>query len=144
MLFGLAERRNAPALFARLSALSVPVYSLVFSGVCMLIGLSLLFIIPEVMTVFTLISTVSAILVIFTWSMILAAYLAYRKRNPSAHDASAFKLPGGVPMAITTLGFLGFVLVLLALQPDTRLALCVMPLWFVFLLLAYRRRAAHP
>jgi D-serine/D-alanine/glycine transporter len=24
------------------------------------------------------------------------------------------------------------------------LALCVMPLWFVFLLLAYRRRAAHP
>jgi D-serine/D-alanine/glycine transporter len=144
MLFGLAERRNAPALFARLSALSVPVYSLVFSGVCMLIGLSLLFIIPEVMTVFTLISTVSAILVIFTWSMILAAYLAYRKRNPAAHDASVFKLPGGVPMAITTLGFLGFVLVLLALQPDTRLALCVMPLWFVFLLLAYRRRAAHP
>jgi len=42
------------------------------------------------------------------------------------------------------MGFLGFVLVLLALQPDTRLALCVMPLWFVFLLLAYRRRAAHP
>ncbi|MFK0092493.1 amino acid permease [Pseudomonas sp. NPDC090592] len=144
MLFGLAERRNAPALFARLSALSVPVHSLLFSGVCMVVGLSLLFIIPEVMAVFTLISTVSAILVIFTWSMILAAYLAYRKRNPGAHQASQFKLPGGVVMAVTTLGFLGFVLVLLALQPDTRLALCVMPLWFVFLLLAYRRRTkAH-
>ncbi|MNR47553.1 D-serine/D-alanine/glycine transporter [compost metagenome] len=77
---------------------------------------------------------------IFTWSMILAAYIAYRKRNPAAHQASAFKLPGGVPMAVTTLGFLGFVLVLLALEPDTRLALCVMPLWFVFLLLACRRR----
>ncbi|MNH19978.1 D-serine/D-alanine/glycine transporter [compost metagenome] len=108
----------------------------------MLTGLTLLFIIPEVMTVFTLISTISAILVIFTWSMILAAYLAYRKHNPAAHQASVFKVPGGVPMAITTLGFLGFVLVLLALEPDTRMALCVMPLWFVFLLVAYRRRQA--
>ncbi|MNN63604.1 D-serine/D-alanine/glycine transporter [compost metagenome] len=139
MLFGLAERRNAPAIFARLSTLSVPVYSLLFSGVCMLIGLALLFIIPEVMTVFTLISTISAILVLFTWSMILAAYLAYRKRNPAAHQASLFKLPGGVPMAVTTLAFLGFVLVLLALEPDTRMALCAMPVWFVFLLVAYRR-----
>ncbi|MFK3817170.1 hypothetical protein ACI2KG_11250 [Pseudomonas sp. NPDC089407] len=78
---------------------------------------------------------------ISTWSMILAAYLAYRKRNPAAHQASQFKLPGGVVTAVVTLGFLGFVLVLLALQPDTRLALCVMPLWFVFLLLAYRRRS---
>ncbi len=45
-------------------------------------------------------------------------------------------------MAVTSLVFLGFVLVLLALEPDTRMALCVMPLWFVFLLLAYRRRMA--
>ena len=45
-------------------------------------------------------------------------------------------------MAVTSLVFLGFVLVLLALEPDSRMALCVMPLWFVFLLLAYRRRMA--
>lgn len=142
MLFGLAERRNAPAILARLSTLSVPVYSLLFSALCMLTGLTLLFIIPEVMTVFTLISTISAILVIFTWSMILVSYIAYRKSNPAAHRASVFKSPGGVPMAIMTLGFLGFVLVLLALEPDTRMALYGMPVWFIFLLLAYRRRKA--
>ena len=142
MLFGLAERHNAPAIFARLSALSVPVHSLLFSGVCMLTGLALLFVIPEVMTVFTLISTISAILVIFTWSMILASYIAYRKKNPAAHQASRFKSPGGVHMAFTTLVFLCFVLALLALEPDTRIALCTMPLWFIFLLLAYRRRKA--
>ncbi|MBJ9975166.1 amino acid permease [Pseudomonas sp. S75] len=146
MLFGLAERRHAPAILARLSVLSVPVHSLLFSAACMLTGLTLLFIIPEVMTVFTLISTVSAILVIFTWSMILAAYIAYRKRNPAAHSTSTFKSPGGVPMALVTLTFLAFVLVLLALEPDTRMALCAMPAWFIFLLLVYGRRnaAANP
>ncbi|WP_110968709.1 amino acid permease [Pseudomonas huaxiensis] len=141
MLFGLAERRNAAAIFGRLSKLSVPVYSLMFSGICMLAGLTLLFVIPEVMTAFTLISTVSAVLVLFTWSMILAAYLAYRRANPAAHQRSTFKMPGGVPMAIATLGFLLFVLSLLALEADTRAALTAMPFWFVFLLLMYRRRS---
>jgi len=140
MLFGLAERRNAPGIFGRLSRLSVPVYSLLFSGICMFVGLTLLFVIPEVMTVFTLISTVSAVLVIFTWSMILAAYIAYRRVNPAAHQRSAFKMPGGVPMAAATLAFLLFVLSLLALEADTRAALLAMPFWFVFLLLMYRRR----
>lgn len=141
MLFGLAERGNAPAIFGRLSRLSVPAWSLLFSGLCMLVGLTLLFVIPEVMTVFTLISTVSAVLVIFTWSMILAAYIAYRRADPAAHQRSTFKMPGGVPMAGLTLGFLLFVLSLLALEADTRAALCAMPFWFLFLLLMYRRRS---
>lgn len=140
MLFGLAERGIAPAVFGRLSAMGVPIYSLLFSGICMMAGLGLLFVIPEVMTVFTLISTVSAILVIFTWSMILAAYIAYRRKNPAAHQRSRFKLPGGVATASLTLAFLFFVLTLLAFKPDTRVALFAMPLWFVFLLVMYQRR----
>ncbi|MNH27536.1 D-serine/D-alanine/glycine transporter [compost metagenome] len=36
--------------------------------------------------------------------------------------------------------FLIFVLCLLTLEPDTRTALYVMPLWYIGLLLAYRRR----
>ncbi len=140
MLFGLAERGIAPATFGRLSAMGVPIYSLLFSGICMMAGLGLLFVIPEVMTVFTLISTVSAILVIFTWSMILAAYIAYRRKNPAAHQRSRFKLPGGVATAALTLAFLFFVLTLLAFKPDTRVALFAMPLWFVFLLVMYQRR----
>lgn len=137
MLFGLALRKMAPAGFGRLSARGVPVFGVAFSGVCMLIGLALLFVIPEVMTVFTLISTVSAILVIFTWSMILASYISYRRKDPKAHHQSRFKMPGGAPMAWGTLAFLVFVLGLLALKPDTRVALYVMPLWFIFLLVAY-------
>ena len=41
-------------------------------------------------------------------------------------------------MAWCSLAFLGFVLGLLALRPDTRLALCVMPGWFIWLAIAYQ------
>ncbi|MNQ99808.1 D-serine/D-alanine/glycine transporter [compost metagenome] len=139
MLFGLAGQGNAPGVFKRLSGNSVPLASLGFSTLLMLFGVMLLFIFPEVMTVFTIVSTISAILVIFTWSTILVAYLCYRRARPDLHARSIYKMPGGVVMAWVALGFLLFVLSLLALKPDTRLALCVMPLWFVGLALAYWR-----
>lgn len=140
MLFGLARQGNAPARMGRLSRHSVPVASLAFSTLLMLLGVLLLFIFPEVMTVFTIVSTISAILVIFTWSTILVSYICYRKVRPELHAQSRYKMPGGVAMAWVTLVFLAFVLSLLALKPDTRLALCVMPFWFVGLAIAYQRR----
>nr|WP_314568108.1 amino acid permease [uncultured Pseudomonas sp.] len=138
MLFGLADLGDAPGIFGRLSSSSVPFISLAFTTVLMLLGLVLLFVVPEVMTAFTIVSTVSAILVIFTWSTILASYIAYRKKRPDLHAKSVYKMPGGVPMAWFSLAFLAFVLGLLALRPDTRLALYVMPAWFIWLGIAYQ------
>lgn len=40
-------------------------------------------------------------------------------------------------MAWFSMAFLGFVLGLLALRPDTRIALMVMPAWFIWLAIAY-------
>ncbi|KVA10686.1 amino acid transporter [Burkholderia latens] len=138
MLFGLACRKCAPASFRTLSSNGVPVFGLMFSGICMLAGLALLAAVPEVMTAFTLISTISAILIIFTWSMILAAYIAYTRKAAHLHQQSRFRCPGGALAAVVTLSFLVFVLGLLALKPDTRIALVCMPFWFVFLIAAYR------
>ncbi|KIH82986.1 D-serine/D-alanine/glycine transporter [Pseudomonas batumici] len=47
-------------------------------------------------------------------------------------------MPGGVLMAWFSLAFMGFVLCLLALRPDTRIALMVMPGWFIWLAIAYQ------
>ncbi|HEN8799679.1 amino acid permease [Pseudomonas sp. CM25] len=141
MLYGLSHQQQAPVAFGRLSGSGTPVRALVFSGVCMAIALTLLFVIPEVMTVFTLVSTISAVMIIVTWSLILMSYFAYRRQNPLAHAQSKFKLPGGKVTAALSQLFLIFVLCLLALEPDTRTALYVMPLWYGGLLLAYRRRA---
>jgi len=140
MLYGLAHQQQAPAAFGRLAGSGTPVRALVFSGVCMAIALTLLFVIPEVMTVFTLVSTISAVMIVVTWSLILMAYFAYRRQHPQAHERSRFKLPGGKFTAGLSQAFLIFVLCLLALEPDTRTALYVMPFWYAGLLLAYRRR----
>lgn len=81
MLYGLSHQQQAPKAFGRLSGSGTPVRALVFSGVCMAIALTLLFVIPEVMTVFTLVSTISAVMIIVTWSLILLSYFAYRRQN---------------------------------------------------------------
>lgn len=139
MLFGLSHNQQAPQAFGRLSGSGTPTRALMFSGLCMLIALTLLFVIPDVMAIFTLVSTISAVMVIVTWSLILLSYFAYRRSNHEAHLRSTFKLPGGRFTAGLSLVFLMFVLGLLALETDTRTALYVMPIWYIGLLIAYHR-----
>ncbi|ARU93563.1 D-serine/D-alanine/glycine transporter [Tatumella citrea] len=138
MLFGLAEQGVAHSRFAKLSGRAVPVSGLLFSCFCLLAGIALIYLIPNVMTVFTLVTTVSAILFMFVWSIILCSYLVYRRQRPELHQASVFKMPAGKLMCWVCLLFFAFVLVLLTLQPDTRQALMVTPLWFIVLAIGWQ------
>jgi D-serine/D-alanine/glycine transporter len=137
MLYGLAEEKHAPKMFARLSRAAVPSLGLLFSCLCLLLGAALIYLIPDLITAFTLITTLSAVLFMFVWSLILFAYIAYRRKRPQLHEASTYKMPGGVFMCWVCLAFFVFVLVLLSLQTDTREALMVSPLWFVLLGIGY-------
>jgi D-serine/D-alanine/glycine transporter len=121
-----------------LSKAAVPSRGLLFSCGCLLLGALLVYLTPNVITAFTLVTTLAAVLFMFVWSLILAAYIAYRRQRPQLHRASKYKMPGGVAMCYVCLAFFAFVLVLLTLQADTREALLVSPLWFVLLALGYR------
>ncbi|MFJ5477869.1 D-serine/D-alanine/glycine transporter [Pectobacterium carotovorum] len=138
MLFGLAKQGDAPKSFGVLSKRAVPSTGLMFSCICLLSGVVLIYLIPNVMTVFTLVTTVSAILFMFIWSIILCSYLTYRKKRPQLHAESSYKMPLGIFMCWICLAFFAFVIVLLTLQPDTRQALIVTPLWFIVLAIAYQ------
>ncbi|WP_321941593.1 amino acid permease [Paraburkholderia tropica] len=140
MLFGMAASGQGIRSLNRLSRKSVPMRSLFFSGAFMAAGLSLLFIFPSIMEVFTILSTVSAILFIFVWTMILIAYLCYRKSSNKLHVQSNFKMPGGKIMASLCLLFFATIIVVLAMAPDTARGLGAMPIWFLTLLFFYRRR----
>jgi D-serine/D-alanine/glycine transporter len=142
MLFGLAQEGNAPKAFGKLSSRAVPSNGLTFSCICLLGGVVLIYLIPNVVTVFTLVTTVSAILFMFVWTIILCSYLVYRRQRPQLHEASIYKMPLGKLMCWVCMAFFAFVLVLLTLQDDTRQALLVTPLWFVILAIGYglRRR----
>jgi len=123
----------------------VPSRGLLFSCLCLLGGAALIYLVPNLMTAFTLVTTLSAVLFMFVWSLILFAYMAYRRRRPALHAASTYKLPGGVAMCWVCLAFFAFVLVLLTLETDTRQALMASPVWFALLGAGYflrRRRVA--
>lgn len=99
---------------------------------------------PNLVTAFTLVTTLAAILFMFVWSLILAAYIAYRRQCPELHAVSSYKMPGGVAMCWVCLAFFASVLGLLALESDTRQALIASPAWFALLAIGYalRRRRA--
>ena len=138
MLYGLAVEGDAPGAFRGLSKRAVPANGLLFSCLCLTFGALVIYVMPNMLDAFTLITTVSAILFMFVWSMILLSYLAYRKQRDHLHQASRFRMPGGIPMVWACLAFFVFILVLLALEQDTRQALLAAPLWFVVLGLAWR------
>ncbi|MDU3156434.1 MAG: D-serine/D-alanine/glycine transporter, partial [Hafnia alvei] len=95
MLYGLAQDGVAPKRFALLSKRAVPSSGLTFSCVCLLGGVVLIYVIPNVVTVFTMVTTVSAILFMFVWSIILCSYMVYRKQRPHLHEKSIYKMPFG-------------------------------------------------
>jgi D-serine/D-alanine/glycine transporter len=133
MLYGLSQQGVAHRRFGLLSRRAVPTTGLFFSCLCLLGGVALIYLIPNVMQVFTLVTTVSAILFMFVWTIILCSYLAYRKKRPELHAESAYKMPLGIFMCWVCIAFFAFVLVLLTLQEDTRQALMVTPVWFILL-----------
>ncbi|MEG2925364.1 MAG: D-serine/D-alanine/glycine transporter [Glutamicibacter sp.] len=153
MLYALSQDGDAPRKFSKLSATQVPRNALLFSCIFLLAAVVLLYAGDSVAQAFTLVTTVSALCFMFVWSMILISYLAFRKRRPQLHDASKFKVPGGMGAPYMVLAFFVFVLWALTTQADTRAALLATPLWFLVVGMFYLKvrksdghqalRAAH-
>ncbi|QXH56075.1 D-serine/D-alanine/glycine transporter [Pseudomonas maumuensis] len=138
MLFGLAQEGDAPRAFEKLSRRAVPANGLYFSCTCLLLGAVLIYLVPNVIEAFTLVTTVSAVLFMFVWTLILLSYLSYRKQRAALHEQSTYKMPGGRFMCYVCLVFFAGILVLLSLEADTRSALVVTPIWFVILAVTYQ------
>ena len=137
MIYGLATSKLAPKALAKLNKRQVPVNSLFFSCVFLLAGVVLLYAGQSIIEAFPIVTTISALLFIFIWSIILASYLQYRRKRPDLHEKSTFKMPGGRAAVVMVFAFFAFILWALAQEPDTAAALKVTPLWFVLLAVAY-------
>lgn len=106
----------------------------------MLIGVLLLVIIPSVMQLYTLLSTLCAILILFVWGLMVCAYLSYRKKRPDLHQNSKYKMPAGIVLSYACLVFFGFALVALLFEEDTRVGMYIAPFWFIWLVIAFKYR----
>ena len=146
MVYGLAKHHHAPPVFGRLSSHKIPTGGIFLGTGFILLASLVLTTTQSMMSAFELVGSVSALIFIYIWSMILFAYLAYCKRLPQAHDESEFKMPLSKIMPYVALGFFVIVIFALSLSDNTRIALYILPIWFLVLGTFYwlkTRRSAH-
>lgn len=143
MLWTLGQRGQAPRAFAALSRHRVPAAGIHASAAVMLIGVVLNYSVPE--RVFTIVTSVALIGTLWTWGIILLSHVNYRRAVAAGRATpSPFRMPGAPLANWVVLAFLALVTVMLAGNPDTRVALYVAPVWFALLWIGYllSRRAA--
>jgi D-serine/D-alanine/glycine transporter len=143
MLFGLADEGSAPAPFRRLNRGGVPALALFLAAALLLTAIPLLYVGGSVIGAFTLVTTISSLLFMFVWAMIIVSYLVYRRRHAQRHADSIYKMPAGQVMCWAVLAFFAFVIWTLCTERETAIALAWFPLWFVVLAVGWlivRRR----
>ncbi|MBV9723867.1 MAG: amino acid permease [Gammaproteobacteria bacterium] len=138
MLYSLALRKQAPAIFGQLSSRHVPVAGVTASAAVMLIGIILNYIVPK--EVFTWVTSIALIGTLWTWIIILVAHAGYRRAVLEGRArAVAYRMPGWPVANWLVVAFLLGVAAMFSLDPDTRVALYVAPFWFGLLWVGYSR-----
>lgn len=137
MLYALAQYWQAPAVFGRVNARHVPAAGIVLSALFLLGGVALNYLAPE--EVFTYVTSVATAGSVWTWGIIVWAHLRYRRAvREGRATAVAYRMPGAPVANWFVLVFLVLVMVFLALDAGTRVALYVGVAWFVLLTIGYR------
>ncbi|AGZ24567.1 MULTISPECIES: amino acid permease [Staphylococcus] len=139
MLFGLSDNKQAPPAFSKTNKNGVPHVAIIGSSALLLIAALLNYIFPDATLVFTYVTTLSTVLFLIVWALIIIAYINYSSKNPELHKASTYKLPGGKYMGYVILLFFILVFGLLFVNETTRRAIYLTPLWFVLLGFMYWR-----
>ncbi|MGW2329170.1 amino acid permease [Streptomyces sp. NPDC001700] len=136
MLRTASLNRHGPQALARLNKRGVPVAAVLASAVVMATGVWVNAVDPEHAFVYiTAVSTGGAIMV---WSVILVTHMFYRRavRNETT-PRSSYRMPGAPYTNWLVLAFFAFIVVLIAWNSDTRVALYVIAVWFVLLAVGY-------
>ncbi|MBU5354081.1 amino acid permease [Paenibacillus silvae] len=135
MIYSMAKDHNAPESFARVNQRKVPANALFFSTIVIFIAIVLNYVMPE--GVFTLITSVSTVCFIFVWGIMVICHMRYKRTRPDLARQSRFRLPLYPFSNLLILAFLAFVIIVLALAEDTRVALFVTPVWFLIVSVIY-------
>lgn len=125
ILFGLAKQGLGPKVLTKTNSNGVPYLSMLVSSITLLIAALLNFIFPDAIKLFIYVTTLSTVLFLVVWGMIIVSYIAYVKKNPEQHQSSAFKLWGGKIIAYIVLSFFIFIFILLFFSKDTRVAIFI-------------------
>ncbi|WP_258348043.1 amino acid permease [Saccharopolyspora gregorii] len=144
MLRTLSEDGHAPRAVGKLSSRAVPSRAIAITFGSMLIGVVLNYVAPE--QAFTYITSASTVGALFTWGMIVIAHLGFRRRIARGEiESTTFRMPLAPYSNYVVLAFLAMVVVLLAFDSETRIALYITPPLVIALAIGYavsRRRGS--
>ncbi|MFJ4922174.1 amino acid permease [Streptomyces sp. NPDC088725] len=137
MLRGLAANKEAPAAFGKLNSRKTPAIGITVSVALMGVGVILNYFVPE--KAFGYVTSVATAAGIWTWMMILASHIRYRKGVDEGRlRKSSFPAPGGSVCSWIALVFLIGVAVMIAIDPDARVSLYVGAIWGVGLAIGWQ------
>jgi amino acid transporter, AAT family len=142
MLYNLAQQKQAPAIFARVSRVGIPVHAVLVSVATLLVGVLLNYFAPQ--EVFVWLTAIATFGAIWTWAVILASHYRFRRR--AEYDFArrpACAAPFFPYGSIFAGAFLALVVVVMMCMPDTRIAVIVGPLWIAVLTLAFYACGHH-
>ena len=142
MLYNLALQNKAPAMFNKLNDRSVPTNGILVSAGFLLIGVVLNYLVPA--QVFVYVTSVATFGALWIWGVILMIQLKYRE-SLTAEEVLHIKYPmphSPVSNWVSML-FLAFVVVVMFLKEDTRIALYIAPIWFGLLVASYYGLGMH-
>ncbi|AKU11075.1 D-serine/D-alanine/glycine transporter [Azoarcus sp. CIB] len=145
MLYTLAQFKQAPAALGKVSKSHVPATAITLSAVFMLVGVALNYVVPE--EAFVYVTSIATVGAVWTWGIIVWSHLKYRQAvKQGLATAVFFRMPGAPYANWFVLAFLALVVVFLAMDAGTRVALYVTPVWFALLTVGYlisKSRAAR-
>lgn len=136
MLYGMANRGQAPKVFTKLSRNGVPWMTVVVMVAVLLIGVVLNYYLPE--QIFLIIAAIATFATVWVWLMILLAQMAMRRQmSPEQVKALDFPILGWPYAPALAIAFMLFVMAMMAYFPDSRPAIYVGLSWLVLLSIAY-------
>lgn len=131
-LYVLAKNRLAPHSLAHLSKNNVPITGMLASAIVFLIVVLLNYFFPS--QAFDLITGVANTSFIFVWLLILITHLKYRQQND---QLGAFQMPWFPYTNYLTIIFYLFILVILVINPSTRLSVVLTIIFFMLMIHGY-------
>lgn len=132
MLHSLAGKGHAPAPMGHTSVHGVPVRGVLVTIGFLLFGVVMNYLMPG--RIFGMMMSILAFNIVWTWGMLLLAHWRFRRQQA---QPLAFRLRMWPLSSVVCLAFLGFVWVMQAWNPDTRVAIYVGVAWLAFLTVAY-------
>ncbi|WP_255953058.1 amino acid permease [Streptomyces odontomachi] len=144
MLRDLALNGQGPRVFTNLTRSGTPLLGTTFSAALMLVGVWINYQWPG--DAFTYVVSFATISGMWAWIVILISHVRYRTAaDRGALPVSTFRAPGAPLTSWLSLAFIGMVIVMMGIDPDTRISLYCAPLWAVIMVGGYAAmRARNP